>query len=333
MIVTQTNWRRNNKQTARENAVSNLDYIPKCSIWMPGNEALCVNYALQQGVLDANSKVILVERDRDTLIKMNRHLLVSPLNTIFHNNDLEELELPNKTKIDFSFLDFCGSMSPYTLQWLRYELMEHWICDPKNRLSITHSFGWRNNQFLSGVQELFNTEYRNHLKEFGTQLGYRDFNLVIPLVLFKCAFNNFNFEIRSPYKYQDSRRSMILFRFENFQKLVSGTNGWPDITTILTAINSKRKLKMSSKSANKAWATRRKNSMAKKPTPNQADERDDTITRKVVIDAYKNAKNPAQVAHATRKRMKYVAACEKEGKNPERVTASIMASVQRAKAV
>ena len=254
--------KRPQKKEAREYALSNLSK-KQHTLWLPGVDCLCVKEALKRGVVNGNGHFLFVEKNSEVVPSIknfvrSRRWHNSP---IIHEGELSKLVLP--WPVDYAFLDFLGTFESQTSVWMSQNLVFAEGAD----LCVTHAYGRRYNLFLDRMEQVFKElPIYTALKH---QLRCYDDLVALPLAMMKSMFNRYSFEIRWPCKYQDSVRSMLLFRLEKFHHL-KHTNGWPDFISLVgrcgTSCNSnyERSLKMPAKTkaarsaaAKKAWETRR----------------------------------------------------------------------------
>lgn len=256
---------RPQKEDARSYALSDRA-IKHASLWLPGESCLCLMKALESGVLSPHNRVIAVERDARFICGMRRSL-----NKIrWHHapyifqGDLADLKIP--WLLDFAFLDFLGGLESSVAYWMTRELV-HRMVDGSN-ISITQSYGWRNNKFMYLMYQSVQLGWRDVYREFRHHLRIYDTYIVFPLFIFKCIFNRFDFAIRCPMWYQDTVRSMIVYKLENFRHLSRGTNGWPTLDEVVnfgrSNLGDRIMKSKSSKAAMKSWETRRANEEAVK---------------------------------------------------------------------
>lgn len=281
------------------------------SLWLPGSDGLCVKKAVERGIINRYSHTVFVERDEPTFQRIKRsagrwvgETLHKPL---LHNGQIFDLQLP--WMIDYSFLDFMGTLDQKTTFWLQDYLAPN--LDDGATICLTHAYGFRNNQFLASLRTDFKEgEWKDLYRKLSDESRIKDDNILIPLAVLHCVFSEFQFEIKPPLKYQDSRRSMLLYRLDNFTR-DHGPNGWPIFTGECEMAGNRQ-------AALKAWATRRGQATAVEP-----------IEGNTVVEMILNATTAGKKAAATKKLQKFVAQQSAKGKRPTMVKAGIMARVSR----
>ncbi len=232
------------KKDAREYALDGMGHRNH-TLWLPGDKCWCVKRAIDKKIVDENGAFIFVEKD-SRVVPAIRDFIQSrewKNEPILFEDDLTKLKLP--WSLDYAFLDFLGTFDKETSIWISQNLS----LSEGAALCITHTYGWRYNLLLYKMKSVF--EELDLYSEFKNKLHCYDDLIALPLAMIQSMLNKYSFKICWPCKYQDSVRSMLLFRLENFHHL-HGTNGWPDFFSLL-----ERSSNMSATSAKKAWATRR----------------------------------------------------------------------------
>jgi len=269
---------RPQKEDCRRYAVEELPRLQR-SLWLPGDGLLDIEVAQEVGVIDKNSQMIFAERNPDVIPKIenkinNGHWLNKPL---LHKGKISDLELP--WPIQFAFLDYCGCYERDTVRWMNTGLAAR--LEPGATVVITHMQSWRNNNFIHECHEaLWRGPMAKHTARISRNLGVRSENMALVLAVTLCIFNRYDFKIQPPVKYQDSRNSMFMLRFDNLRQLPEGkTNGWPDLAELVDLSKTSTGDTMSKKSispaqakkrsdaAYKAWETRRRNAEMKPQEP------------------------------------------------------------------
>jgi len=145
-------WNGEMKEAARNLAVRSDKKTPaKVYLGLPGSGCKCVREALKQGTIDADTFVVAVERDPATadLIETQLNGLVKDYH--LHRdvvNTLDLKEVLQGRKIDFAFLDLCGSLDMKLAHWM-YGLKDVFTTDAV--VAYTYSIQGRSNKFLSAV--------------------------------------------------------------------------------------------------------------------------------------------------------------------------------------
>ena len=145
-------WNGAQKESARVFAVRSDKKTPaKTYLCLPGSGCKCVREALKQGTIDADTFVIAVERDPETadLIETQLNSLVKDYH--LHRdvvNTLDLKEVLQDRRIDFAFLDLCGSLDMKLAHWM-YGLKD--VFTTNAVVAYTYSILGRNNKFITSA--------------------------------------------------------------------------------------------------------------------------------------------------------------------------------------
>lgn len=288
---------REHKQTTREMA-SDFTYR-KSALFMPSNEMRCVLTAMNSGMVDQNTRLVMVERDIkvfDQLSEISRSL---PCERHLIHDDLHNVKLP--TKLDYAWIDLNGTLSPEVSIWIEIELSRN--LKPGAVVCFTQEYGWRNNSWMKQCHEhVMNAgdgfrrsywDFRQHNNILGNPL------ISFPAFVVKTLLEDWVVYVETPYHYHDTI-DMMFYRF-----LVHERNQNP---------------------VHYQFPGR---TMCSNHSPRPYVRRVSVITANEVIQSIAKADSPALKAHATRKLNKYVEQRVSEGKSAAGVRAAIKAHVTR----
>lgn len=144
------------KDTVRAQAIPRFN----SGLFMPGNEGLCVQYALKQSKKWPKQPryMLCVESDEDVIegvhAKIQRAYAACchPWRIEFHTGMLEKLELPPR-KFDFIFADQCGELDVPLIKWVVDVMSEAMMNE--SILSYSGAVIPRASTFLPVQRELF----------------------------------------------------------------------------------------------------------------------------------------------------------------------------------
>jgi hypothetical protein len=234
-----------NSDTRPQKAEARLLALPKSqkskTIWLPGNDCLCVREAKAKKLLAPRGQHIFVERIPETAIKVQEYIdkekwVCKP---VLHIGGLLELKAPT---INYAFFDFKGGIEKEVADWLHnLDLLDG------AELSFTFAYGWRGNKFMYSCQELFSS--LKYQFDLSADLKISDGVILLYIAIIKSLLNNYDFKVMRPIYYRDSV-SMVLYRFREFTKRNS-----PRPCYIEPLIGGTT---MTTEAAKKAWKTRRK---------------------------------------------------------------------------
>jgi hypothetical protein len=293
---------RPQKNKTRVYALENL-CLKKRSLWLPAAQCLCVAKARELGVLSDNSRLILVEKNRQVAEAMRITAGQWPWvhQPVVFVDELSNLKLGSP--LDFAYLDFLGTLPFRTAEWMATELASHLAVNAD--IVVTLLYGWRNNELMYHLASEIKLQWSDCYEKLKKQVAIHSDQVVIPLAILKCIFHEFDFKVRWPLKYRDSQNSMLLYRLERFNRLAKG-NGWPPFAELIEGLR-KRGVTM-------ATATKKRKA---KPTGNKIEAHD-------VIVALKEDKPGAQKLFD-----RYVAQRVADGYSEGQVRAAIKAHVTR----
>lgn len=241
------------KGQARSFSLANLPPRAR-SLWLPGDACLCVKEALALGVLDTDSRIIAVERDRATFAIMAATMRGLGFNHIplLECRELSTVVLP--FDLDLVNIDLCGSLTLDLAQWIERTLPHHLTMNAS--IIMTTRFGWRNNPFMVHAEERLLDDYRDLAEDVTLEIGSRHEKEVIPLLILMSALHNFvghTTAIRYYDVIEDGgshHQPMMLYRMDNIRHRTAPTR-LPTLGVLL------RGFEMSREAALKAWQTRR----------------------------------------------------------------------------
>jgi len=229
------NWNGVGKQIARIAATArrNDKQAPaKVALFLPGNECLCVRSALEQGIIDENTHIIAVERNKDTA-----KVIESQLETLVHYFDIHVGPITTldfsefgigKGELEFAFFDFCGSLELDLVQWLLYQSS---VFSTNAQVAFTFCTLGRSNLFIknvlweldecksvnknmigkwAGVTRSIDKGLRNHTRLiYGSDNKYRVANISAAWAILS---SNYKVKIDCCEEYRDSS-PMIMVKF------------------------------------------------------------------------------------------------------------------------
>jgi len=160
-------WNGEMKEAARSLAVRSDKKNPaKVYLGLPGSGCKCVREALKQGTIDADTFVIAVERDPETadLIETQLNGLVKDYH--LHRDTITTLNIDTvlqDRKVDFAFLDFCGSLYNELAQWL---VDQRHIFTDDAQVAFTFSICPRASSFMNKAKAIFKWFFTLDMCEF-----------------------------------------------------------------------------------------------------------------------------------------------------------------------
>lgn len=263
---------RPEKHLARQYLFSNTGFVSRASLWLPGAECIDLQLAFDMGLLTAQSHIIAVERDASVFPLMRRRLLRlaekwglrhRPL--ILHRS-LHEVVLDRK--LDFAFIDLCGTCDRNILRWLEHEFAPKLMTGAD--VTLTCTYAKRNSSFLQNCRDAFLTQWPALYNSFAGSHDYfdrhndeREFEpIVVPALLLKCVFRRYDMVMRRPFPYRDTF-PMVAFKLSDAQE--QETAIYPSFDAINRVIRQRHVaekqiiLSPRSEAALKAVATRRRN--------------------------------------------------------------------------
>ena len=140
----EVNYNNDPKNECRYIATQYDGMTYKTALFFPETRAACVKQAYEEGTIDNNSNLILVEKDREKLPQIKESIEELGLldNCYFINRDLLKVDLSLLPTVDYAFLDFCGCCNHNVVKWL-LDTSYGWL-SPSARLSFTFCCCWRN---------------------------------------------------------------------------------------------------------------------------------------------------------------------------------------------
>lgn len=116
------NWNSPQKDMTRQIAILSTASKFRTALMLPSHSCLCLKAGLKSGTFDRETFILAVERDSSICQKIEKFLKDNFTNYIVYNGELHTLDLGKALKgkkLDFAFLDTCGTFSPQIVRWLR----------------------------------------------------------------------------------------------------------------------------------------------------------------------------------------------------------------------
>lgn len=153
------NWNRKEKNKIRKIQTKKL-FLASTALGLPGSQLKCVKQSLDQGTINKDTFYIAVEKDGQIASTIDKKLSkMGFTNYYVHDGNLYTLKLSNLLRgrqLDFTFLDFCGELTPKTALWLyRCSLMN--VFNSPSVLSITFCSKIRRGKFIQTYMKSCNS--------------------------------------------------------------------------------------------------------------------------------------------------------------------------------
>jgi len=122
--MTYINWRRPEKDIARNFAMKNNGEDHKSRLCLPGPECICLKTGIETGIIKKSDYIVAVERDSSHAAKIKRFLHKNFKNYILFTGELDKFPMAemmaaeNFPKINFAFLDLCGHFDGNIGNWI-----------------------------------------------------------------------------------------------------------------------------------------------------------------------------------------------------------------------
>lgn len=287
------------------------------TLWLTGYELRDIRYCLKEGGLQPNTRMIIVERDKDTHQKIEEAMKRLPFNSqVIHGQLHQQTNLPS---MDYCNLDFCGTLDLDTAVW-----MQRWLkLNSGAAVSITLSYTERGSSYLWKVakrllQEKHQSLYRDvHCK-------VRDQNIAIQICLLCAIFRFYTFKLGTVFKYRDRQHSMMNYLLMDMRK--SAEPQYPDLISEISGHSLFKGTDMVTQTAVQKELSRR---ARKAVRTRKAREQQEVIESGRVIDALVTAETAGEKAAATRLLNRYVDQQVELGYEETRIRAAIKAHVTR----
>jgi hypothetical protein len=254
-------WNRPQKNEVRKNVVG-TGMRPATSLWLPGDQCLCLHEALGEGFIDQASKLVLVERDRVAAQQIRswaETAVMWKVPPILLEKELHDVKLP--FNIDFAYIDLMGTLLPKICLWIIEELAPK--LNTGASICLVHTYGWRNAEFLYFMND--HLKWCSRYQQLQVGMRTNDKYNVLPIALLSCCLRELSFDVTCTARYGDSVRTMVYYKLENIR---SGPTEWPYIEKMIKRYlesptdhnpfyQRKDMSKKNSERARKAWVTRR----------------------------------------------------------------------------
>jgi hypothetical protein len=224
------NWgeERASKQTTRALAVKGHRHRHG-AIFLPGWDSgklqagADIRFALAEGHLDQDCPLYAVECDKNVYSLISEDLATLGFRDLRpHRGQLQTLKLDGA--IDFAFIDLWGGLDKGLLRWMERELQPRLL--PETMLSLTVGFAIRN-PFMRKAAIVMEEHYPHLLDWTEEKLHLRKPERQIPYILVRMALRQHHFALTERLPYQDSRVSMLYYKFSDF--MADANTGWPSL--------------------------------------------------------------------------------------------------------
>jgi len=88
----------------------------------PGSGCVDIKLFIKKGIINSNTLIIAIEKDRNSIKKIEKYLKTLPNEYYIHDRDLRYFsnleEVLDGREIDGAFLDFCGQIDPHSTYWI-----------------------------------------------------------------------------------------------------------------------------------------------------------------------------------------------------------------------
>lgn len=158
-----TTWnKRNGKEMARAAVVSAMRGPVETALWLPGRDLLDIRMAMKHGLIDEETRNIVVEKNKVIADHIERTIKTEPelrdrVNGVFHVGELADLNVRSAVrwhrKLQFANLDLCGFINRREAEFL-FGLADDDVLSDDAVLAVTTYGIWRNFPF--------GEEYINH---------------------------------------------------------------------------------------------------------------------------------------------------------------------------
>jgi hypothetical protein len=139
---------KNKQRTRKRVAKIFAKKLPAVSIFLPGEDIMCIKQVHSTGAIRPDMKFILVERKPDVMSKIKEKVkeLCPKLygQCYFHLGELHDLDI--KETIHFSFIDLLGNLDRQTFDWFRFAYLPHISANTVTFLTFQKAY--RGNNFM-----------------------------------------------------------------------------------------------------------------------------------------------------------------------------------------
>lgn len=194
----QTDWKnRPIKQKIRQIAFKNCGLM-KCALFMPASEGYCLQEAERMGVISPKyTKLHLVERDKKIQLDLKATMSHMKYDYQIHCCDL--CECKDFDNLDYIWIDLNGGFTEELYCWIRDVLSKK--LNKNATICLTHSFCWRNNNWIKNEYENQQQAYVAFINDKG--YSKQKYGEYFPIFLLKQALGDFNSEHLENIKYSD----------------------------------------------------------------------------------------------------------------------------------
>jgi hypothetical protein len=201
------------------------------ALLMPSYECLDVDLLTQNGVFDARTKQVWVERDREVFAHLHVAKEQRKLKSVvIHCGELENYD-PIEP-LDYVNCDLMGSVTINFARWL--SALQEFLLDGAT-LVINHLVHMRNHPFLLWFRDHYmQNELHEQTMIFRHLSEIEDMQFLAPRILVCCALSKKHFDWYSSHTYHDSGITtfrMSSFRIDNIRP--HPRSPWPDIETVI----------------------------------------------------------------------------------------------------
>ena len=314
-MIFETKWRKQ-KSDARKAATTLLHEQPsKCALFLPGRELCCCLEAMEQGTIDLETKMVIVERDKESMKRIKRkYSSLSrnkklPVSVRFIQNELTTInQLP---KLDYAFVDWYNEFSYPAVRFLMTSFKKT-IIDGAD-VSLTFCLNNRKNPYSEGIKQFLDGYEEIKIETYKKWNWIPNYKIEYMLSSLRLIFDDFDFDIyHDPFKYHDTSKIMVYIRLSNLRKTNSVFNRHVMSEFNLYVRNERLGVVCSQNHSMKGQKMNGK-SIAQE-----------------IVDAEASG-SAGKKAAATRRRRQYVAQRAAAGKDPVMVDAGIKAAISRMK--
>jgi hypothetical protein len=215
-----SNWRRTNKDIARLKAVE-CDKTHKIAVFLPSDSCEDLKEGLENGLIDLNTYLIVVERENDRMKSIEKFLKTKKFKNYYpHLGEVFDLDLEvvlKDKKVDYMFFDICGNLTAKIANWFN-KYQDYFSLNM--RMPTTLAIHHRKGEFNSAIETILKNENEKELDELLTVNNNLlscnvNKNNLIEHVRSNCqvlyyAFSKRKISITELHIYQDERTPMIL---------------------------------------------------------------------------------------------------------------------------
>lgn len=229
------NFKGRQKSTCRTLATEYTGQRYRRALFLPGSQMLCVKSALESGIVSRRDTLFhLAERNTRTAKQIGQVADKLGLKSaIVHNDEVTRLDFRyNYTslepkaarRVDYAFLDFCGTCTPHITRWL-FETTGRWL-SPTARIALTFCGKARQDVpwFRKAIAafdgqmppEIAESLYRSH-NNWSNRIEYDETRALPALASIKGQFLlvasslPYRLEVHHSFLYKDTATPMVFF--------------------------------------------------------------------------------------------------------------------------